>query len=569
MMLDFILLMAFILVSVVQFVFSFMPLGNEDSTVRRLPWVTFSIIGLCILIYFGALPLTARQDEDQARTFTELTSFLTMNKEILGDEEVREKLKHAGLFSVEMTMIEDQMAANPQLQERYRIWLAGSDAQSMKGRFNTLFKEFKSANEDHFFNKFGISQRGKWKPYQFVTYAFVHANSRALGLILPLHLLFNMIAFFAVGFSLEDLWGRGIFAAFYLLGAVVSAVPDALGGVGLIGASGAVSATMGAFLIRLPKTRLKIGWFSLPLALPLMTFGKRPYGIVHIPGYVFLAFFFINQLLLWWFFNYRLGTSTGVSYKCHIAGFAFGMGVALLIKAAQTEEKYIHPKIEAKVSFSATPAVTQSLELCDSGDIGKAEWKLKSYLSRNPEDVSALMALIQVYQRSMDYAGMNSVYSQLIRFHLARRDKEAALYTYDSLLSSFPDEEINISIPVRDWLSICEYLREIGMTREASVEYERLVSAHPDDHLTLRACVQGGECASNARDFVRALRLFEKARSMNPPGPLSKKVEAGIENCRPHIFQRPQPKPALEPIMREVIPPVDDDPEIVIGQILK
>lgn len=573
MLLDFLLLLAFILISVVQLIFSFMPLGNEDSTVRRLPWVTFSIMGVCILVWFAALPLTARQDEEQSRTYMELHSFLAVNGEILGDNEVRVKLKNADLYTDEVKMVEDQLSEDPDLKKRYEKWLGSSDAEEMRGQFDKLFAEFKAANEGHFYNKFGISPKKKWKPYQFVTYAFVHANSRALGLILPLHLFFNMIAFFAVGFSLEDLWGRAIFSGFYLMGAVVSGLPDAIGGVGLIGASGAVSATMGAFLIRLPKTRLKIGWVSLPLALPLMVFGKKCYGVAHIPGYVFLAFYFINQLLLWWFFNYKLGMSTGVSYKCHIAGFAFGMGVALLLKAAQTEEKYIHPKIEAKVSFSATPVVTESLELCDRGAVEQAESKLKFHLSRDPEDVSALMALIQVYQKAVDYEGMNSAYSRLIRYYLARRDKEAALYAYDGLLSSFPDDAININLPIRDWLSVCEYLRELEMDREASAEYERLVSAHPDDHLTLRACVQGGESALSAKLYERSLRMFEKARSMNPPAHLLLRIEKGIESCRPNIFKRPAPRPVQEPITREPQQPAiniidaDEVPEIIIGKL--
>jgi tetratricopeptide (TPR) repeat protein len=304
-----------------------------------------------------------------------------------------------------------------------------------------------------------------------------------------------------------------------------------------------------------------------------MLFGRKCYGVAHIPGYVFLAFYFINQLLLWWFFNYKLGISTGVSYKCHIAGFAFGMGVALLLKAAKTEENYIHPKIEAKVSFSATPAVTESLELCDRGAVDQAESKLKAHLARNPEDVSALMALIQVYQKTMNYDGMNSAYSGLIRYYLARRDKEAALYAYDNLLSSFPDDQIDIRLPIRDWLSVCEYLRELDMDPEASVEYERLVSVYPDDHLTLRACVQGGESALSAKLYDRSLRLFEKARSMNPPGHILARIEKGIENCRPNVFERPAPRPLQEPIAREPQRPVkvetDEVPEIIIGQLLK
>ena len=106
------------------------------------------------------------------------------------------------------------------------------------------------------------------------------------------------------------------------------------------------------------------------------------------------------------------------------------------------------------------------------------------------------------------------MFGRLIRQHLASEDKEAALYAYDSLLSAFPDNNVAPRIPARDWIAICEYLKESDMNREAAVEYERLVNACPDDPLVSRAAVQGGEAALFVADADRALKLFQKA---SPP----------------------------------------------------
>src|SRR5262249_20676551 len=146
--------------------------------------------------------------------------------------------------------------------------------------------------------------------------------------------------------------------------------------------------------------------------------------------------------------------------------------------------------------------------------------------------INAIMALIQVYQRTLNYAQLNLMYGRLIRHHLANDDKEAALYAYDGLLSSFPDDAVAVTIPVRHWLTLCEYLREAEMNREAAVEYERLVEAYPNDALTIHACVQGGEAALLAHDNARALKLFEHAESMNPKAPMLGRVENGLERCR-------------------------------------
>jgi uncharacterized protein HemY len=145
------------------------------------------------------------------------------------------------------------------------------------------------------------------------------------------------------------------------------------------------------------------------------------------------------------------------------------------MKVTKYEEQHINPKIEAMVSFSAAPAVTQALEALDKGDAVTAERKLRAHLSKQPNDTNALLAAIQVYQQSTNFERLNAMYGRLIRQHLANEDREAALYAYDSLLSAFPDDNVAPRIPVRDWISICEYLRESDLNREAAVEYERLV----------------------------------------------------------------------------------------------
>ena len=234
------------------------------------------------------------------------------------------------------------------------------------------------------------------------------------------------------------------------------------------------------------------------------------------------------------------GETSNVGYTVHMAGFAYGALFAAVMKGMKAEELYINPKIEAKVSFAAPQAVSQALEALDRGDVGIAERKLKSHMVSNPNDVEAIMALIQVYQRTLNYEQLNAAYGRLIRHHLGNNDLEAALYTYDNLLSAFPDDQVSAShsrarlaaavrIPARD-----------GHDREAAVEYERLAKAQPDDPLTSRACVQGGEAALIANDLERALRLFEQAQTKNIPIALAGRIEAGLDKCRQRLASRPK-----------------------------
>jgi membrane associated rhomboid family serine protease len=542
---ELILFIVFIVVIIFQFVVPVLPLGTEDSTFRRVPWVTFGILAVNVVVYFLCLPATVQQDRAFARVATELDNYIDKNGQILADERVRAKLREIGPYKVQVEIIEEELRENPRLQDEYKTWLKGPDATKMRAEIEDLISKLRDSWDSRIYSKYGVAGGGQWKPHQFITYAFLHSNTNFMGVVFPLHLFGNLLALFAIGMSLEDLWGRGTFLLFYLGGAVVAGIPEAMvSPVPLIGASGAVLATMGAFLVRLPHSKLKIGWALNPIAFPilflLMMLGRKPFGIVKVKSYFYLIYFFATQMLFWWIITYKLGGVGGTSYRCHIAGFLFGAAFAFVLKTTNVEEKHINPKIEAKVSFSASPGVTQALEMLDKGEVAFAERKLKTELAKRPDDPNTMLALIQVYQKTLNYDQINALYGRLIRYHLAHHDKEAAVYAYDSLLSAFPDDHVEPRIAIRDWLAICDYLRESEMIREAAVEYERLVKSYPTDSLTLSACVLGGEAALQVHDNARALRLFETAEALRPGDGYASRVMKGLDNAKKRLEHRPK-----------------------------
>lgn len=516
-------ILLFILVIVfLILVASFIPIGNENSTVRRLPWITFSVMALNVVIFYVTFPVVAGQQDEMMKIGTTIELYVKQHQELLADEKVRERLSEIGVISkFEADAIDEQLKKSPEISAQYQEWLSTIEAQKLRDDLYQRLDVFKNAAQDSLWYKYGLAPNGKWKPHQLITSAFLHGGS--------LHLFGNLIFFFAVAFSLEDLWGRGVFLGFYLLGAAASCIPGLVSpaAVPSIGASGAISATMGAFLFRLPKTKIKL--LCLHFWWLRLLFGKKPI-VMMVPGYLYLASYFIAQVL-YWYFDKKAGSVSNVGYSIHIAGFVFGAGFAMMMKLTRYEELHINPKIEAMVSFSAAPAVNQALEALDKGDLVTAERKLRAHLAREPNDTNAMLAAIQVFQRTSNFDRMNAIYARLIRHHLANEDREAALYAYDSLLSAFPDDNITPRIPVRDWITICEYLKESEMNREASVEYERLVNTWPDDSLASRAAVDGGEMALQVSDTERALRMFQKAEAMQVSEPYAERARKGIEKC--------------------------------------
>ena len=536
---------------IIEFLFMPIPIGNENTTVRRLPYVTFSLIGVNILIFVVTLPAMKGQTRDLVEAAGDFEHFLIDHPEVMRDSAKLQSLVDAGVISREQAeqfkksaYLEGERPSaetpsepdSPDIPDLALTQNLRAQQDEIDAEFDAGMARFKKARDAHIWFRFGIAPNGTWKFFQPLTSAFIHEGW--------LHVLGNMLFLFAVAFSLEDLWGRSVFLAFYLVGAVVAALPMLISPIvgPCFGASGAVSAVMGAFLVRLYKTKIKVFWISLPFLFTLLLRWIKPFGVVRIAAYIYLPFYFITQALHWWLVA---GTQrqSGVAYSVHVTGFLFGAAFALVLKASKIEERVLHPAIESKISFSGSKEVSDAMELIDGGDLTGAQRKLQSALSRNPDDVDALMGLIQVHQRTGEYHNLNSLYGRVIRHHLAHGDKEAALYAYDALLCSFPEGQgaptEGVRIPVRDWFTICEYLRSSGMTREASVEFERLAAASTDTPLAARACVQGAEAALATNDYGRALKLFQFGATLNPPSALATRIEGAIADCQEKIAGLP------------------------------
>jgi len=151
------------------------------------------------------------------------------------------------------------------------------------------------------------------------TSMFLHADI--------LHLFGNMLFLYIFGDNVEDAFGHGRYLLFYFLCGIAASLthiisitnPSDLADPAL-GASGAISGVLGAYLILYPKARV----------ITLVFFGWIFFTA--IPAIIFLGFWFILQ---WLFAVYDIGG--GVAYWAHIGGFLAGMLMAPLLKREQPE----------------------------------------------------------------------------------------------------------------------------------------------------------------------------------------------------------------------------------------
>ena len=164
----------------------------------------------------------------------------------------------------------------------------------------------------------GLEQIGALPPpATIVTSMFMHG-----GLM---HLVGNMLYLWIFADNIEDRLGRGRFILFYFICGIIAvfahALPNMSSQVPMVGASGAISGVLGAYLLLYPKAHVLV-------LIPLGFFSQ----VVHLPAMLVLGFWFVLQLLQ----SMAAGGGAGVAFGAHIGGFLAGMALLHLFLPSQS-----------------------------------------------------------------------------------------------------------------------------------------------------------------------------------------------------------------------------------------
>ncbi len=255
------------------------PLKDANPTYRR-PVVTVGIIAACLVVFFVWQPWLATNREVDVATpagtlrFDETTAFnyqyaaipcevieahsLTVDEVVatLGNQSPGASTDRCGAGS----------AASPEVFPHKNVWLA------------------------------------------VVVSMFLHG-----GL---LHIGGNLLFLWVFGNNIEDHLGHFRFLVFYLLGGLVAAGAYILANAGstvpIVGASGAIAAVMGAYLVWFPDAPVRTAVFVF---------------------FIFLVDIRAKWLLLFWFVSqFFTNPNSGIAWAAHVGGFVFGVVVGLVIR---------------------------------------------------------------------------------------------------------------------------------------------------------------------------------------------------------------------------------------------
>jgi membrane associated rhomboid family serine protease len=284
----------------------------------------------------------------------------------------------------------------------------------------------------------------------FLAHQFVHG-----GL---LHLASNILFLWLFGSLIEDAlrpWG---FLALFLGGGFMAGlahlgISQALGHAGdvpLVGASGAIAAIMGLFMLRFYRTRVEVFYF-------VFIFLR---GTFWVRSAWALAFWISLEVLSAVLDALASGGGGGVAHWAHVGGFAAGAFAAPFLGSySAAKQEYITDDPETNVEYVKRGEHVAAAEKALRADAGNA------YLMRR---------LAQAYQHAGEYERATETYQRCVYRFASRGMMDQAAEVYLELL----DYNDAPSLPAETLLKLAQHL-ESARLQQAAAAYHNLAENHP------------------------------------------------------------------------------------------
>lgn len=360
------------------------PIGHHGSAVRRLPWVTGALIGLCLVSFSLTSLEVASRSPARGIYFEQAADYFREHAYLHAQEEIREQVRNdvpTGQRSHYLPKLAELTL--PDKPETPR----GVAAE--QGELDRLTARALGPSQPAVHPSVNPSRRGRlvpgtMTPRTLVSHQFMHASW--------LHLLGNMLLLFVLGPALESRWGRPLYASFYLTAGVFAGACYASlathSTVPLVGASGAIAGVMGALLVRRRSDDLRFAVLSFA--------GFRPrFATFSAPAAAALPLWLAITLLSAW-----LAEASDIAYWANLGGFAFGAAIAAGARLAKLEGRRGNDRSEApSTAHHANPKLNAALAACNDGDLETAFSSLREETERKPEEIDVGLAFWDVAVR--------------------------------------------------------------------------------------------------------------------------------------------------------------------------
>jgi len=465
------------------------PLGHEKTSVRRLPWVTFVVMGLCLLTFLFTHPGEQSRMEHAYEDLGEAFEYFGEHPYLEMDPRLEDVLTQEFGSEGATSLIQMMRQSGPMPPDNQDL------LQREQETLDGLVDAFSSTVDDSPLRILGVVPADISLP-TFISYQFAHVGWG--------HLLGNLFILFLAGPFIEDVWGRPLYAAFYLTAGIVAALMfvaryPAFDGP-LVGASGAIAGVMGAFLVRYWNTKIKFFYWIFFFMV----------GTFEAPAWLMLPLWFLKELT----FAQAMDTVApgegggGVAFWAHVWGFVFGVAVAVAIAYFRIEERWINRSIESKVTLVENTAIEEAAKLAEGGDRDSAKTALMRELGTQPENVDAAVLLWNLCFQDGDVSSSMPHMLSAIRRAARKGDGQFVTTHWLEVLDSGHEVDIDPALGAR----IAEMLRNESRIDPATVTVDmaaRRVDASTPAGVVLRLARLAVELGSEQAAALAAAALAD------------------------------------------------------------
>jgi membrane associated rhomboid family serine protease len=483
------------------------PIKHENMATRRWPVVSLALIAINTVVFL----FTMAAMNNEAPELGEVKSHILILAALHPELKLRSESQH---------LVDGFKQSHPdqwkRVQDPYRDIIDAYDARIKMMEDTSKLQDEADSLNDQFVKLSATSITEQ--------YAFVPANPRPISYLTAnflhggiLHLVGNMWFLWLAGFVLEDLWGRWLYSVFYLIAGAAALQFYAWTNPGSItptlGASGAVAALMGAFLVRLPKMKIQMAWL----------FFFRIYRF-WAPAYWLLPLWLLGEI----FYGSIFGSMSGVAHWAHVGGFLFGAAAAVGIQHSGLEQK-AHKAIEEKLGWNNDPELELASSNMEHGQLADAVAHLTTYVSKKPNSLDAWTMLRQAYTRQNNTKALLDATAKTCALHLKAHEVEAAFQDYAEFMDAGGGK-----MPVATWLELCKGAEEKQEFERAFTEYQQLAAAYPADRQALTAQLSAARlCLKRLNQPQEALALYQAAAASPIPHlDWEQHIQSGIKEAK-------------------------------------
>jgi membrane associated rhomboid family serine protease len=487
------------------------PIRHENMSARRWPVITLGLITLNVVIFLFTHFTMEEQGAQLGQNRAHLIMLAAMHPELTMPPDVQEVVEsfHAHNLRTWNLLSDGNRPVADAWDARIRMQ---SEQAPLQEEMDKLASEFKQLSAGSLTN----------------SYAFIPAHPTAISYLTAnflhggwMHLIGNMWFLWLAGFVLEDTWGRITYSIIYIISGAAAMQFYLMTNAGsftpTVGASGAVAALMGAFMVRFPKMKIQMRWL-----LGIRSLARGGYSF-SAAAYWLLPLWLGTEIL----YGTLFGSSSGVAHFAHVGGFLFGALAALVIRYSGLESK-ANEKIDAKTTWTVDAEITQATDLMEKGQTDEAQAVLQKFFAAHPDSVDACNILQQIYWRKQDLPAYYETIIALCALYIKERQPDLAMQHYDEFLNAG-----GTVVPPAIWLDLARAMENALAHERAVQEYDNLAKTWPAERQAVQALISAARLSLKLGRPQDAQKFYESAAASKVPHlDWEPTIEAGLREAK-------------------------------------